>query len=60
MKIAYTTDSVTAAERLTAAVADVSPDKAALAAMITESFISGMTAQERLMPQNNAPADGEK
>ena len=54
METAYTKDRATAAERLQAVAASVSPDKAVLAAMVTEAFVNGMTAQERLSAPNGS------
>lgn len=44
----YTTDALSAASRLCAATVGMPEGKAALAALVSEAFINGMAAQERL------------
>ncbi len=48
MKQANTTASLKAVSRLYAAAPQARPTKAALAALIAEAFVNGMTTQERL------------
>ena len=48
MKQANTTASLKAVSRLYAAAPQAQPSKAALAALIAEAFVNGMTAQECL------------
>ena len=53
MKSVHTTER-TALARLYAAASQAQPNKAALAALITEAFVNGMTAQEALTCDNAA------
>lgn len=54
MKTAYTKDRTTPAERLLTVAASVPLDKTALAKLVAETFVNGMTAQERLSAPNGS------
>ena len=54
METAYTKDRATAAERLLTVAASALLDKAALAELIAETFVDGMTTQERLSAPNGS------
>lgn len=47
--------NLAATGRLFEAIASTPPDKEAIAAMMTESFINGMNARERLMTGSSTP-----
>lgn len=48
MNTVYTADSLSAADRLCASIPDSGSAKTALAAMMAEAFINGMTARDML------------
>ena len=54
MSTAYSMANLEAAARLYSEAANAQSSKTALAAMIAEAFVNGMTAQER-MTQDSAP-----
>lgn len=54
----YTTAALRAASRLCAATVGMPEGKAALAALVSEAFLNGMTAQERLTC-DSAPEQGQ-
>lgn len=54
----HTEKNLVATGRLFEALASTPPDKEAIAAMMTESFINGMNARERLMTGGSAPEQG--
>lgn len=50
-----TKDKLMAASELCHAIPNTEPGKALLASMMAESFINGMNARERLMPNAGEP-----
>jgi len=52
----YTAEQALEASRLYALIQKVPQDKLAIAIMMAEAFINGMTMQERLAAQANVPS----
>lgn len=52
----YTSEQALEASCLYALIQKVPQDKLAIAVMLAEAFINGMTMQERLTAQANAPS----
>lgn len=55
----HTEKNLVAAGRLFEDLASTPPDKEAIVAMMTESFINGMNARERLMTGGSVPEQGQ-
>lgn len=55
MNTVYTTDSLSAVAQLYSEAASVPPSKTAVAAMVTEAFINGMTARDMLAAPSSRP-----